>query len=51
MTVENREIMIEWCCLLTGYNEKYFLKMSDTDLTYEYQKLMGAASEKMEDLK
>lgn len=46
--MEDRETMIEWCGLLSGYSNKHFEKMSDEGLKKEYEKLMGDAAEKIE---
>lgn len=49
MENSNRETMVDWCVLLTGYGESFFSKMSDEKLVEEYQKIMGSASAKMEE--
>lgn len=37
----DREFMISFCMLKSGYSEEYFEKLSDEDLAAEYQRHLG----------
>lgn len=42
-----KELMVEWCSLLTGYSTTYFEQKSDEDLLKEYIGLMANAADKI----
>lgn len=50
MTEEiNREFMVEWLTMWTGYNRGHFIKMSDQQLLEAYRRGMIAQSRKMQE--
>lgn len=41
----DREFLIEWCHLLTGYSRQMFEKLSDADLNMEYERVIKDAND------
>lgn len=45
---KEREIMIEWCALISGVNVQFYRNMTDEKLMLEYTKLMTDVSTEMQ---
>jgi succinate dehydrogenase flavin-adding protein (antitoxin of CptAB toxin-antitoxin module) len=40
-----RETMVEWCSLISGYSKEYYEKMDDEKLLKEYTRIMNESSQ------